>query len=57
LTGAWGSGSLKFQVDKNIGMNQARNVCAMRSFTVTPLGTGRIATEWQDAACGTGKSS
>lgn len=56
LSGAWENGSaVRFTVDKNIGMNPAGNLCAMRSFTTTPFGASQLSAEWQDATCGGGQ--
>ena len=51
---SWENGSMKFHVDKNIGVNRATGACALTSLTITPFGSGQVSGEWLDG-CGGGE--
>jgi hypothetical protein len=48
LTGAESNGSIRFHVDKNIGIEQVQGGCEMTSLAVTPFGASRILIEWHE---------
>ncbi len=49
LTGTMQDGAIHFHPDKNIGTDI--NGCSVSSFTLTPFGANRLATEWQAGSC------
>ena len=48
LTGSPEAGSIRFHVDKNIGVSETPGGCNMTSLTATPFGQGQIAVEWRE---------
>lgn len=49
LTGTSALGSIKFTVDKQMGVPASG--CPLTSFTATPFGTDQLAAEWAEGTC------